>query len=206
MKGLNKMNIDKQDIEQLLGIIEKRTMATTGSKWMVLNYRKLQKSIKRDDALRTITKGIYENQKTNQPVHEWKMIEKSNVTEAAHMVSHIMSTRLLMVNENDLAELATSVMEWKDIHHLPVENNAGDLCGLLTWTHLKQYKELEAANENLMVCDIMTKDVITVQPETEISKAIQLMKKLEYGCLPVVQGQHLIGIITIKDVMPFDND
>ena len=30
------------------------------------------------------------------------------------------------------------------------------------------------------------------------------MKHYEYGCLPVVRGKQLVGIITIKDVLPFD--
>ena len=205
--GLKGMDIDNDDIENLLGIIEKRTMGTTGSKWMIRNYRHLRKISKQDEALRALTRGIYENQKTDFPVHEWPMVENSEIDhEAPHLVGHIMSTRLFVVNEKDLAELATNVMEWKNIHHVPVENKAGDLCGLLTWTHINRFKQREADNKNLIVADIMTKEVITVQPETEITKAIQLMKKLEYGCLPVVHGNHLIGIITIKDVIPFDND
>ena len=204
--GLEKMSVAKEDIEKLLGIIEKRTTGTTASKWLIKNYRNLKKSIRQDDALITITKGIHENQKTDLPVHEWSMIESFKPIEAAHQVGHIMSTRLFVVNENDLAELATSIMLWKNINHVPVENSSGDLCGLLTRTHMERYQEMEAMNEDLLVSDIMSKEVITVQPDTEISKAIQLMKKLEYGCMPVVQGSHLIGIITIKDVLPFDVD
>jgi CBS domain-containing protein len=207
-KGLEKVGMPASDIEQLLGIIEQRTNGQTGTKWIVKNYRTLSKSLKQNDALLTITKGIYDNQqKKDWPVHKWPMIEKSLVKkETAHLISHIMSTRLFIINENDLAELATNVMEWKGIHHMPVENNAGNLCGLLTYTHMKRYKAMEADDKNLIVANIMTKDVITVQPDMEIKKAIQLMKKLEYGCMPVMQDQQLIGIVTIKDVIPFDND
>jgi CBS domain-containing protein len=205
--GLKKMQIDQNDIEKLLGIIEQRVDGMTGSKWMVRNYRNLRKRIKQDDALLTLTRGIYESQKSGNPVHTWPMLDESlDIRDAAHLVGHIMTTRLFVVNEADLAELAMSVMEWKTIHHVPVENNVGDLCGLLTWTHMNKYKQKEAKDEHLIVSDIMIKDVITVQPDTEIKKAIELMKKLEYGCMPVVQGNHLVGIITIKDVMPFDND
>jgi CBS domain-containing protein len=207
-KGLEKVGMAASDIEQLLGIIEQRTNGQTGTKWIVKNYRTLSKSLKQNDALITITKGIYDNQqKKDWPVHKWPMIERGLVKkETAHLISHIMSTRLFIINENDLAELATNVMEWKGIHHMPVENNAGNLCGLLTHTHMKRYKAMEADDENLIVANIMTKDVITVQPDMEIKKVIQLMKKLEYGCMPVMQDQQLIGIVTIKDVIPFDND
>ncbi|WP_420580363.1 HPP family protein [Reichenbachiella sp.] len=206
--GLEKTGINKGDIERLLTIIGARAHGQTASKWMVKNYRGLRKSLKQDDALLALTQGIYKNQMGKaEPVHQWPMIKPDvNKLSTAHLVRHIMSTRLYIVNENDLAQLATHVMEWKGIHHVPVENSGGDLCGLLTWTHMEHYKEMQAVDDELLVADIMTKDVITVHPETEISKAIVLMKKLEYGCLPVVENKHLVGIITIKDVIPFDHD
>ncbi|MEP2026537.1 MAG: CBS domain-containing protein [Reichenbachiella sp.] len=206
--GLEKSGVDKQDIEKLLGIVERRTNGQTGTKWIIKNYRNLRKSLKTDDALITIAGNINANQENkNFPVHQWPMIDHGDEKkETAHLVSHIMSTRLYIINENDLAELATNVMEWKDIHHMPVENSSGELRGLLTWTHMERYKNLEAQDESLLVSQIMTKNVITVQHDTEIKQAIQLMKKLEYGCLPVMQDGHLIGIITIKDVIPFDHD
>lgn len=206
--GLEKAGIDKVDIERFLTIIAHRASGQTASKWLVKNYRNLSKELKKDDAIVSVTKGIYEHQqKENWPVHQWPMLQRNTgETQTARLVSHIMSTQLFVVNETDLAELATSVMEWKEIHHVPVEDNSGDLCGLLTWTHLAKYKMMEATNDQLIVANIMTKDVVTVQPETEIAKAIQLMKKLEYGCMPVVQNKHLVGIITIKDVIPFDHD
>ncbi len=205
--GLEKMKIDKNDIEKLLGIIEQRTRKVTGSKWIIRNYRKLRTSAKQDSALRALTRGIHENQKIDKPIHEWDMLDDSqSIKDIPHQVGHIMSTKLFVANENDLAKLATNVMEWKDIHHLPVEDSKGNLCGLLTWTHLSKYKEQEELDQKLIVSDIMTREVVTVQPETEIRKAIHLMKKLEYGCMPVVKGTHLVGIITIKDVIPFDNE
>lgn len=206
--GLEKTGINKQDIERLLTVIAERAKGQTASKWLIRNYRNLGKTLKRDDALLAVTEAIHHNQQSNDlPVHQWPMIEPDvQRTSTAHLVSHIMSTRLYIVNENDLAELATNVMEWKGIHHVPVENNDGDLSGLLTWTHMERYKAMEASDEQLMVGDIMTRDVVTVHADTEIKKAIQLMKKLEYGCMPVVQNKHLVGIITIKDVLPFDHD
>jgi CBS domain-containing protein len=113
-----------------------------------------------------------------------------------------MSTQLFTVNENDLAELATSIMKWKGIKHVPVEDNSGHLSGLLTRTHMKR----EGADKNDIVAKIMTKDVLTVQPDTDIWEAIKIMKRHEFGCLPVVYENHLVGIITINDVIPYDHD
>lgn len=204
--GLKSAGIETNDAERLLNIIDARAQGFTGSKWIVKNYRNLRKDLKKDDARRALTKGIYEHQSTEKPVHEWPMLETDkSLRQDASRIAHIMSTRLYVVSENDLAELATSVMEWKGIHHVPVENADGDLCGLLTWTHMQRYKEQEAENEDLLVGDIMARDVVTIQPDTPIQKAIGLMKKLEYGCMPVVHKSHVVGIITIKDVLPYDN-
>ena len=42
---------------------------------------------------------------------------------------------------------------------------------------------------------------ISVKPNTKILEAIHLMKKYNIGCLPVVQGKSLVGIITTKDII-----
>ncbi|MEN7551774.1 hypothetical protein AAG747_27915 [Rapidithrix thailandica] len=54
-----------------------------------------------------------------------------------------MSTKLFTVNENDLAELATCIMQWKNIHHMPVEDSSGKL---LTWTQMECFLERQKYN------------------------------------------------------------
>lgn len=205
--GLRKMQVDSIDIERLLRLIEQRAKGRTGSQWMVKSYRMLRNEIKKDDALLALTKVMYEHEQTGKAVHEWPLLEArpGAVHEAATQVCHVMNTQLFTVNENDLARLATSVMKWKNIHHLPVEKRSGLLCGLLTWTHMTRFKERNGDTDSLSVADIMTTDVLTVAPTTPICEAIRIMKQHEYGCLPVVENGELVGIITIKDVIAFDH-
>ncbi|MBQ4821036.1 CBS domain-containing protein [Aquimarina sp. MMG016] len=204
--GLKRMQIDKEDIERLLKIIENRTKGTSGSQWQIKNYRWLRNTMKQDDALRALTKAMYQNQQNEFTIPEWPDLKtKPEINEASHLVGHIMSTRLFTVNKNDIANLATSIMKWKNIHHVPVENNSGELCGLLTWTHVERQQKLSHNGNEKIVADIMVKEVITVQPGTTIKAAISIMKKHEIGCLPVTQSDDLVGIITIKDVIEFDN-
>lgn len=199
-EGLNKMKIDKEDIDQLLGVIEKRTHGLNGAQWSIKNYRRLIKTMKQDEALRTLTKSMYINQESGLPIHDWKD-SKVNLDKEMTLVEHIMSTQLFKVNESDVSDLAISIMKWKNIHHVPVEDNDGQLCGILTWQHVKSYKsEKERMNR---VSKIMTTDVITIGSNTKISTAIDLMKKHKIGCLPVLYDNQLVGIITKKDVMRF---
>lgn len=54
--------------------------------------------------------------------------------------------------------------------------------------------------ENVMVREWMTTPVMTVSPATSISSAHQIMKERGIRRLPVVENDHLVGIVTIGDV------
>jgi CBS domain-containing protein len=205
-KGLVKAGVNPEDIAKYLEIIEARANGITGSEWLIYNYRTLRRSMKKDDALRILTKNIYENQQKGLVVNAWpNILEHNPQLESAHLVGHIMSTQLFTVHENDLANLATNIMEWKGIHHVPVEDQSGKLCGLLTWTHMLKYKKKENSPLLETVADIMVKNITTISSGDRIEDAIHLMKENGFGCLPVVKGKELIGIITVKDVIAFVN-
>jgi len=204
--GLTKAGISKADIKRLLDVIEQRLRGNTGAQWMVANYRNLRKTDTIDNSLRLVTKAMNKNQKTSKSVSEWPLIDKNeSLKNTANQIGQIMSTRVLTATDTDLAALATSIMQWKNIHHVPVQNKAGELCGLLTWTHVQNLKE-GSADKSILVKDIMTKDVISVTASKSIKKAIAIMREKEIGCLPVIQEKELVGIVTIKDVIAFDHD
>ena len=204
--GLRKEGVAEEDIKRLLNVIETRLKGNTGASWMISNYRDLIKVVKKDKALRIITKYTYLNQIKGTPIHKWEDADKTDaLSESSFWVGHIMSTALFTVKRTDLASLATSIMEWNNIHHVPVEDDEGKLCGLLTWTHANKYSK-ESDEKGYMVQDIMEENVITAESTTTIKEAINIMKEKEIGCLPVLQNDELIGIVTAYDVKPYDRD
>lgn len=206
-EGLNKMNVDAATSDKLLDIIDQRAVGKTGAQWTIENFRKFKDTMRQDDALLALTKSMYQRQESKKPVHEWpEAPDHPEMHEHASKVGHLMSTRLFTVREDDLAELATQIMEWKNIHHVPVERHSGELVGLLTWTHMERFQQLEKEPGGLLVRDIMADNLLLTHQEMPIDEAITIMKQHEVGCLPVVHDNYLIGIITIKDVMQFDHD
>ncbi len=205
-EGLRNSGIDADEIEQYLGVIERRTRGVSGAKWISRNYRRLRRKAKLDDALTLVTQAIHQNQMEGKPVHEWKNVEHQDIGHwTLRKVNQIMTTELFTVNENDFAELVTKIMQWKDIHHIPVENNRGNLVGLLTWTNMLAYMK-EGENGKLpaepltTVRDIMVREVITIQPSDSVSHARELMIRNQIGCLPVLKNDQLVGIITKHDL------
>lgn len=55
--------------------------------------------------------------------------------------------------------------------------------------------------EAVSVRQIMKTEPVTVAPSTETVEAIELMRRHRVGCLPVVEGGVLVGIITAKDFL-----
>ena len=54
-----------------------------------------------------------------------------------------------------------------------------------------------------LIGDIMIQDVETVEPDDKLPDAAQLMLDNKFGCLPVIDGQLLVGILTESDFIRF---
>jgi len=111
-----------------------------------------------------------------------------------------MSTDIFSVDENDSIELVLNIMQWKNVHHVPVINDNKKLIGLLTKADIKSY-----INNDKMLQDsikhIMKKEVISINQYNSLNEAKALMEKHKIKGLPVVKYNKLIGIITTKDIL-----
>lgn len=200
-EGLKKIGIDEDEANYYLSIIKRRTLGTCGADWQIRNYRNLKKKTKKDNALKMLCAEMYKNQQTNTPVSEWPDIDPTKTADEStkhDFVYEIMTTELFTVREDDPANLVAQIMQWKNIHHVPVENEENKLVGLLTWQIINEYAKSE--NDTLLVNDIMVRDVITVTKKERIEPSSELMIRNEIGCLPVIKDKKLIGLITKSDL------
>jgi CBS domain-containing protein len=202
-EGLHKKQIDENDITHYLSIIENRIgKYATGSRWIVNSYRNLKKKLGREEASVAVTAIMYNRRKDGKPVHEWAVADE-NESEGLSIhyktVRDIMTTDLITVNENDLAELVLKVMEWRGIRHLPVEDNKGKLKGIVTKKRLVRYLEKIDENKLATASDVMAKDPVTISPDEDIKYAILLMLDRGISSLPVIDKGDLVGIITDND-------
>lgn len=202
--GLLKSKIDEQDIDFYLGIIEKRVNNNvTGSKWIVRNYRALKKELTNDEASVTLTSGLYKRQMEGKPIHSWspiKIEEGSGIAKMYDTLRKVMTTEIFVVHPGDPIELVKNIMQWKNIHHMPVVNKANKLIGVLTNSIIANAEKLNTNNELLTVKDIMVAVKVMVDPETTLNHAIKIMKTNEVDCLLIVENEELIGIFTKNDL------
>jgi CBS domain-containing protein len=206
-EGLTKSNINEKDIAYYLNIIEKRVSShQTGSVWTINSNRKLRKNMTKDIANVTLTSCMYKNQRSNRPIHQWKLANKSDcigIDLKTSKLENYMTTEVFVVNENDLIDLVVKIMRWKNIHHIPVVNNDNRITGIISKSNLKA---LNLAESKLLVAkDIMVKNIITVNSETSIEEANRIMVQHNVGCLPILEFGDLIGILTTNDVKKLQN-
>jgi len=115
-----------------------------------------------------------------------------------------MSTDLFTVQPDDLIDLAASVMDWRHIRHVPVEDETGLLVGLVTHRNLLRLISQgirEKAVDTPTVREVMVANPVTVSPSTITLNAIDLMREHRIGCLPVVENGQLVGIVTSYDFL-----
>jgi CBS domain-containing protein len=53
----------------------------------------------------------------------------------------------------------------------------------------------------ILVKEVMTENVITTTPEASVTAAARVMVDRKIGCLPVIEGQSLIGILSESDIV-----
>ncbi len=104
---------------------------------------------------------------------------------------------------------AHEIMKKRKIRRLPVVENGG-LVGIITLGDLREAGPSDATTlsvfemnyllARLKVGEIMTKDPLTVSPQTSLTDAAKLMLHHKIGGLPVVEGNTAVGIITESDI------
>jgi CBS domain-containing protein len=208
--GLKRAEVDPGDVDRYLDIIEDRVRSgQTGSQWMLKSLAALNDTHESNDVLtRALTSSSLAREKEGKPVHLWELAESAELGDwwqSYQTVGQFMSTDLFTLRPNDLVDLAASVMDWRHIRHVPVEDDEGRLVGLVTHRGLLRVMNHGSASRDdgkpLTVREIMKANPTSVSSATPSLEAIEIMRVSKIGCLPVVDDGQLVGIVTSYDFL-----
>ena len=205
--GLASSGIDELDIERYLGLIDARVRSgRTGAQWQLDSCANLGTGLNLDRRQRSLTRSILLQQWDDKPGHEWELAEvhaAEDWRDSYRTVGQYMTTDLFTVRPGDLVDLAVSLMDWEHVRHVPVEDEEGRLVGILSHRRLLRLigKRSQGDQQTVAVSEIMRPDPLYVAPETPTLDAIQLMREHKVGCLPIVENDRLVGIITERDLV-----
>ncbi|MGA2082800.1 MAG: CBS domain-containing protein [Holophaga sp.] len=105
---------------------------------------------------------------------------------------------------------ALRIMKEKQVHRMPVVDANGTLVGIISETDLHNaspspattlsYWEIPCLLAKVTVEMLMVKEVVTVTEETPVEAAARIMADRNIGCLPVMRGSQLVGMVTQSDL------
>ncbi|MEM6575821.1 MAG: CBS domain-containing protein [Pseudomonadota bacterium] len=205
--GLERVGIDTADIDRYMGVIERRLETRqTGSRWVMSSLEAMGGGRTTDQKMRNLTEAIVVNQRDETPVSEWpiaQVTESLDWRDSYRSVSQFMTTDLFTVRADDLVDFAASLMEWKHIRHVPVEDDSGELVGLVSHHDLLRIvaRGLRQNEQSAPVRDIMEPDPFCVSPDCRTVDAIRYLRDRGIGCLPVVKDRKLVGVVTEADLI-----
>lgn len=124
-------------------------------------------------------------------------------------VSDVMQKNPITINQNENLDTATGLLSDHNFRHLPVTNNDGDIQGIISDRDLlnailrippgQLLDRIENPWNAAKVNSVMSKTPVTVSPDTNLMEAGAILLENKISCLPVVEGDHLVGIITSSD-------
>jgi CBS domain-containing protein len=125
-------------------------------------------------------------------------------------VKEMMSTDVVVVGRNDDLSQVEDLMVSNKLRHVPVVEN-GELVAIVSQRDLFKAmlsstmgygeKAQKAYLRSVRVKEMMTYPVVTVTPDTSVGEAADLMVHKGIGCLPVVEGTQLVGVVTKTDLL-----
>ncbi len=130
----------------------------------------------------------------------WKACREGNLEgDVDPPIRAHMTTRLATLPAS--TDLADATAHAADVHgrHFPVVAD-GRLVGILSDRDLRAAHG-EGRRDDTPVADLMSTDVVTLGPDAPLSEAARLMAEGKLGALPVVEGERLLGILTLTDVV-----
>ncbi|MCG8326247.1 MAG: CBS domain-containing protein [Chitinophagales bacterium] len=132
-------------------------------------------------------------------------------------VGNIMSTPVITVHKDDTMSKVQDIFRKNNIHHIPVIAEGNKVVGIISksdylrllhgFTLFKTEKSIaynDAIMRSLLVGEVMTRQVATLNPEDSLEMAAGFFRENLFHALPVISAQgQLIGIITTFDLITY---
>lgn len=121
-------------------------------------------------------------------------------------LSTIMTTDVITVGPEDSLSRVKDILFDKRFHHIPVVAD-GKLVGIVTTFDLVKLNKTFDQYEGMKVKEIMTKKVVTLEPQEKIGAAAQIFLRHLFHGLPIIdENENLKGIVTTHDIMKYHFD
>jgi acetoin utilization protein AcuB len=115
------------------------------------------------------------------------------------LVGRIMSKQIVTTSPDKRVGQALKLMQKHQIRHLPVMEQDR----MVGWITSRDLREVLLASmlEEIRVGDVMVQAPLSITPDTEVEEAARLIHEHKIGGMPVMEGNKLVGVITMQDLI-----
>jgi hypothetical protein len=135
-EGLQEAGIDGDDIDRYLGVLHDRvTMRRTGARWALESLETMSKEgATLDQRMRSLVDSMVRQQASGKSISEWELAHldaRQDWRDSYRSVGQFMTQDLFTVRPDDIVDFAATLMDWRHVRHVPVEDDEGRLVGLV---------------------------------------------------------------------------
>jgi CBS domain-containing membrane protein len=128
------------------------------------------------------------------------------------VVRDIMTTKVFTIRSDKKVFVAKEIMEWAHVRHVPVVDAGNRLVGIISHRDILD-ASLSALDRNVAEAErrqhlagptalaLMSHPTHTIAPSAPVQEAARMLREHKVGCLPVVEGDRLVGIVTDHDIL-----
>lgn len=121
-----------------------------------------------------------------------------------------MREKIVTISDGDTLSTVEDIMTLGQVRHMPVVH-AGKLVGVVSerdllrasLSNLTEFgnEERRAFLTVVEIARVMSAPPIVIEPDAGVREAARVMAEQKIGCLPVVDGDTLVGMLTETDVL-----
>ena len=131
---------------------------------------------------------------------------------AIKRVRDLMQTRLVTIAAGERLSTVEDIMTLGHVRHMPVVTS-GKLVGVVSERDLLRASlsalsaagslERRAFLHAVEISRVMSQPPITIHPDASVEEAALVMAERKIGCLPVLEGEELVGLVTETDLLRY---
>ena len=114
-------------------------------------------------------------------------------------VKDLMATSVTCVKPDTSIEQVARQMKQENIGSIPVCNDRGEALGIITDRDIV-IRSVSNDNRPKTAKEIMTKNVVSVDPNMDTHQAALLMAKYQVRRLPVIENNQIVGMLAMADI------
>ena len=130
------------------------------------------------------------------------------------LVHDVMEEKVVTISVGDRLSTVEDIMTLGGVRHMPVVR-AGRLVGVVSERDLlraslssldPRRQERRAFLEAIDISQVMSSPPVIVDSDATVEEAARIMADNKIGCLPVMRGEELVGMLTETDLLRYFAD